>query len=51
MTICEDAYYARMMGIAVDFLKLMEDSDFVKEHVWKDLEKQIKSIEDGGGIK
>ena len=27
MTICEDAYDARMMGIAVDFLRLVKDGD------------------------
>jgi hypothetical protein len=50
MTICEDAYDARMMGIAVDFLRLVKDGDFVKEKVWNDLKKQIKLIEDGRGL-
>jgi hypothetical protein len=51
VTICEDAYDAGIMCLAVDFLKLVKDAEQVKATVWGDLERQIKQIEDGGGLK
>ena len=49
--ICEDEYYARIMGLAVDFLEIVKISEYTKMHVKQDLENQIASIEKSGVTK
>ena len=51
MIMCEDEYYARVMGIACDILQIVRDGDFSKVKIMKDLDRQIQNIDDAGGLK
>ena len=52
MSICEDEYYARVLGLACDVLQIVKDGDgnFTKGKVMKDLDRQVQNIEDAGGL-
>jgi hypothetical protein len=49
--ICEDAYDNRIMGMAVDFFRLVQDAGMNEDRVWRDMKKQVELINRGGGIR